>query len=48
MNKELIWLTIPHQLPPAAIWYENKEQLIHVLNEHELNDDVRDTIDDFH
>lgn len=47
MNKELIWLTIPHQLPPTAVWYENKEQLIHALNEHELNDDVRDTIDDF-
>jgi hypothetical protein len=24
---ELIWLTVPHQLPPVAVWYEDKEKL---------------------
>ncbi len=47
MNKELIWLTIPHQLPPTAVWYENKEDLVEALNEHELCDDTRYTINDF-
>ena len=44
---EIIWLTIPHQLPPTAVWYENKEKLIEALNEYELCDDTRNTIDDF-
>jgi hypothetical protein len=44
---ELIWLTIPHQLPPVAVWYDNKDKLIEALNEHELCDDTRNTIDDF-
>ena len=44
---EIIWLTIPHQLPPMATWYDNKEKLIEALNEHELCDDTRNTIDDF-
>ena len=47
MSKELIWLTIPHQLPPTAVWYENKKELIEALNEHELCDDTRHTINDF-
>jgi len=47
MSEELIWLTIPHRLPPTAVWYENKEQLIDALNEHELSDDMSNTIDDF-
>ena len=47
MSNELIWLTIPHQLPPTATWYKNKQQLIYALNEHELHDDMRDTINDF-
>ncbi len=47
MSEELIWLTIPHQLPPTAVWYENKEELIEALNEHELCDDTRHTINDF-
>jgi hypothetical protein len=47
MSKELIWVTVPHQLPPVAVWYENKQELIDALNEHELSDDMRNTIDDF-
>ena len=44
---ELIWLTIPHQLPPVAVWYDDKNKLIEALNEYELCDDTRNTIDDF-
>ena len=47
MSEELIWVTVPHQLPPTAVWYENKQELIDALNEHELSDDMRNTIDDF-
>jgi hypothetical protein len=47
MSKELIWVTVPHRLPPGAVWYESKEELIEALNEHELCDDKRHTINDF-
>ena len=46
---ELIWLTVPHQLPPVAVWYENKEKLVDGLNEHEVEDDLKyfEKLEDF-
>jgi hypothetical protein len=38
---ELIWLTIPHQLPPVAVWYEDKEKLVEGLHEHEVWEDLK-------
>ena len=44
---ELIWLTVPHQTSPIAVWYENKEKLMDGLNEHEIREDLKYTIDDY-
>tara|TARA_R110002020_G_scaffold386991_1_gene597724 strand:- start:105 stop:446 length:342 start_codon:yes stop_codon:yes gene_type:complete len=44
---ELIWLTVPHQLRPIAVWYENKEKLMDGLNEHEVREDLKYTIEDY-
>ena len=38
---ELIWLTIPHQLPPVEVWYEDKEKLVEGLHEHDIWDDLK-------
>ena len=46
---ELIWLTVPHQLPPVAVWYEDKEKLVDGLHEHEVEDDLKysEELEDF-
>ena len=46
---ELIWLTIPHQLPPVAVWYEDKEKLVEGLHEHEVEEDLKysEELEDF-
>ena len=46
---ELIWLTIPHQLPPVAVWYEDKEKLVEGLHEHEVSEDLKysEELEDF-
>ena len=44
---ELIWLTVPHQTHPVAVWYENKEKLMDGLNEHEIREDLKYTIEDY-
>jgi len=40
-SSELIWLTIPHQLPPIAFWYEDKEKLVQGLHENEVREDLQ-------
>ena len=46
---ELIWLTVPHQLPPVAVWYEDKEKLVEGLHEHEVSEDLKysEELEDF-
>ena len=46
---EFIWLTVPHQLPPVAVWYEDKEKLVEGLHEHEVEEDLKysEELEDF-
>ena len=46
---ELIWLTVPHQTHPVAVWYEDKEKLVEGLHEHEVEDDLKysEELEDF-
>lgn len=48
-SSELIWLTIPHQTHPVAVWYEDKEKLVQGLHENEVEDDLKysEKLEDF-
>ena len=38
---ELIWLTVPHQTSPIAVWYEDKEKLVQGLLVNEVREDLQ-------